>query len=97
VGDLVSRAFKFTLCKGVLHNDLKGDNILLEGKENYYNLVLIHFGKSTFIGETPEPKIFMCTKEQREYIKKCSYVAPDFTRFLKGHLQHSQIHTPLPK
>ena len=77
VVDLVGRALQFIHSKGVLHNDLKGDNILLERRENYYNPVVIDFGKSTFIGETHERKRVMSTKEQKEYMEKYPHVAPE--------------------
>ena len=77
VVDLVGRALQFIHAKGVLHNDLKGDNILLERRKNYYNPVIIDFGKSTFIGVTHEQKRLMSTKEQKEYMKKYPHVAPE--------------------
>ena len=77
VVDLVGRALQFIHSKGVLHNDLKGDNVLLERREKHYNPVVIDFGKSTFIGETPERKMCMSTQEQKEYIKKYPHVAPE--------------------
>lgn len=77
VVDLVGRALQFIHSKGVLHNDLKGDNILLERRENYYNPVVIDFGKSTFIGETHERKRLMSTKERNEYMQKYPHVAPE--------------------
>ena len=43
--DLVNRALQFIHSKGVLHNDLKGDNILLKRRQNYYNQVVIDFRK----------------------------------------------------
>ena len=49
VVDLVGRALEFIHSKGVLHNDLKGDNMLLERREKHYNPIVIDFGKSTFI------------------------------------------------
>ena len=89
VVDLVGRVLQFIHSKGVLHNDLKGDNILLERREKHYNPVVIDFGKSTFIGETPERKMCMSNKEQKEYIKKISARG---TRdcFWEVILQHSQ-------
>ena len=77
VVDLVGRALQFIHSKGVLHNDLKGDNILLERREKHYDPVVIDFGKSTFIDETPERKMCMSTKEQKEYIKKYPHLAPE--------------------
>ncbi|XP_068742127.1 serine/threonine-protein kinase D-like [Montipora capricornis] len=69
VVDLVGRALQFIHSKGVLHNDLKGDNILLERRKKHYNPVVIDFGKSTFIDETPKRKMCMSTKEQKEYTR----------------------------
>ena len=77
VVDLVGRVLQFIHSKGVLHNDLKGDNILLERREKHYNPVVIDFGKSMFIDERPERKMCMSTKEQKEYIKKYPHVAPE--------------------
>ena len=77
VVDLVGRALQFNHSKGVLHNDLKGDNVLLERREKHYNPVVIDFAKSTFIDETPERKMCMSTKEQKECIKKYPHAAPE--------------------
>ena len=77
VVDLVGSALIYIHSKGVLHNDLKGDNVLLETRESCYNPVVIDFGKSTLIGGPHEKRRHMSTKEQREYALKYPHVAPE--------------------
>jgi len=44
VVDFVGSTLIFIHSKGVLQNELKGDNIWLERRESYYNSVVIDFG-----------------------------------------------------
>ena len=61
--------------KGFLHNDLKGDNVLLSNYDNAIHPVIIDFGKCRSI---TNPKRYSLTaKEQRKYKKYHRHIAPE--------------------
>ncbi|KAJ7380875.1 hypothetical protein OS493_004458 [Desmophyllum pertusum] len=75
--DLVGCALQFVHSKGFLHNDLKGDNVLLERRDSHFNPVIIDFRKSTRIGEARNQRRFRSTEKQRKYRQKYPHVAPE--------------------
>lgn len=57
--------------KGYLHNDLKGDNIVITKRDEQYNPVIIDFGKD-------EAKLYsLSNSKQVEYKKYHKHIAPE--------------------
>ena len=59
---------------GILHNDLKGNNVVMEQREQEWNPVIIDFGKARFISD---PKPVMSLHQQEEYRKRYPHIAPE--------------------
>ena len=62
---------------GVLHNDLKSNNIVLEKREQLWNPVIIDFGKARFI---TKPKPFMSASAQERYKKNYPHIASEIVQ-----------------
>ena len=64
---------------GILHNDLKCNNILLTNpvmkSEHDINIIIIDFGKATYMQD--HNKLRLTEIEQAEYIRKCPHIAPE--------------------
>lgn len=60
--------------RGVLHNDLKANNIVLEKRKDQWNPVVIDFGKARFITD-PKPLMTLSESSQELYKKKYPYIA----------------------
>ena len=62
---------------GVLHNDLKANNIVLEKRDNgSINPVIINFGKARFVSDA-KPPMSMTISEREEYHKRYPHIAPE--------------------
>ena len=68
-------ALDFVHRKGFLHNDLKGDNILLFKENEAIRPVIIDFGKC--LGLTNPKRYNLTDKEQRKYKKHHRHIAPE--------------------
>ena len=62
--------------RGVLHNDLKANNIVLEKRETEWNPIIIDFGKARFMSD-PKPPMSLRENEQNEYRTKYPHIAPE--------------------
>lgn len=63
---------------GVLHNDIKTDNILLSNSstsDSKYQAVLVDFGKATYLTEAK--RLTLSDHEQIEYTRKYTHLAPE--------------------
>ena len=61
-----------------LHNDLKGDNVIISGNKNNFYPVIIDFGKST---ETSKGKFYkLSVRDQDNYRKYHKHIAPEVVR-----------------
>ena len=64
---------------GVLHNDIKSNNILLEKREQHWNPVVIDVGKARFISN-PKPLISLSAYAQEKYRKRYPHIATEIVR-----------------
>ena len=70
---------------GVLHNDLKSNNIVLEKREQLWNPVIIDFGKARFITK-PKPFMSLSASAQDKYKILYPHIA---TEIVQGTGQQS--------
>lgn len=64
--------------KEYLHNDLKGDNVIMNEIHNSLHPVIIDFGKSTTISQG---KIYKLSSRDQEKYRKChKHIAPEVVR-----------------
>ena len=69
---------------GILHNDIKTDNIVLNGSPSQIRCVLIDFGKTCFISQG---KTYRFSELSKQYYKKHHLqIAPDLRN---GHCHQS--------
>ncbi|XP_068690592.1 misshapen-like kinase 1 [Montipora foliosa] len=62
---------------GILHNDLKANNIVLEERENgSVNPVIIDFGKASFASDA-KPAVAIPISKREEYQKRYPHIAPE--------------------
>lgn len=61
---------------GILHNDLKANNLVLEKLEKEWNPVIIDFGKARFALD-PKPAMSLPASEQEEYRKRYPHIASE--------------------
>ena len=61
--------------RGILHNDLKANNVVLE-KRKEYNPVIIDFGKSRFTSD-PKQVMSLSVSSQAAYRKRYPHIAPE--------------------
>ena len=61
--------------RGISHNDLKSNNVVLEKQKDYYNPVIIDFGKSWFIGDSKQV-MSLSASGQTAYWKRCRHITP---------------------
>ena len=61
---------------GILHNDLKSNNVIMEQREGEWNPVIIDFGKARFVSD-PKPAMSLTASQQQEYRKRYPHVAPE--------------------
>ena len=59
INDITYKIFKSTRklhSTGVIHNDLKPDNLMVELGRNYCSVKIIDLGLATYVGESPYPR-----------------------------------------
>lgn len=61
---------------GILHNDLKANNVVLEKQKEEWNPVIIYFGKAQMISDH-KPSISLSKNKQREYQMKYPHITPE--------------------
>ena len=61
---------------GILHNDLKSNNVVMEQRKQEWNPVIIDFGKARFCSD-PKPVMSLLTVTQDKYRKRYPYIAPE--------------------
>lgn len=62
--------------RGILHNDLKPNNIVLEKRHDKWNPVIIDFGKACFVSQ-PKPVMSLHENKQEKYRKRYPHIAPE--------------------
>ena len=62
--------------RGILHNDLKANNVVLEKRSEAWNPVIIDFGKARFIAN-PKPNMSLSVSSQDAYRKRYPHIAPE--------------------
>lgn len=80
-------AMNYLHSKSILHNDVKCNNILIEGKTGEARSILIDLGKGCF---TVHAKAYYIKSDvmKKEHIKKYPHIAPDL---INGHCKQSQM------
>lgn len=61
---------------GILHNDLKSNNVVMEQREQKWNPVIIDFGKARFFSD-PKPVMSLPEVKQEKYRKQYPNIAPE--------------------
>ena len=61
---------------GVLHNDLKSNNVVMEKRGEQWNPVVIDFGKARLIAN-PKPPMSLSPSAQEEYRRSYPHIAPE--------------------
>ena len=61
---------------GVIHNDIKSNNIVLEKRREEWNPVIIDFGKARLI-TNPKPVMELSISAQEEYRRSYPHIAPE--------------------
>ena len=61
---------------GILNNDLKGNKVVMEQREQEWNPVITDFGKARFISD-PKPVMSLRQVQQEEYRKQYLHIAPE--------------------
>ena len=71
-------ALLFIHSKDYLHNDLKGDNVIISDANNSLHPVIIDFGKSTTLAKG---KVYQLSlRDQEKYRKHHKHIAPEVVR-----------------
>lgn len=86
----VAEALRHVHNTGFLHNDLKGNNVVLDNREGNYNPVLIDFGKSLPMNGLKGPKD-LSTEQQAKYMKEFPHIAPEIVTGKQGQSIASDI------
>ena len=73
----VGDALIFVHSHGVIHNDLKPNNVVLEKRGEDFNPVIIDFGKILWIEEAKKRSRCLPEEEQQKHLKKYGYTAPE--------------------
>ena len=68
-------AVKYIHDKGILHNDIKSDNILIDDRSSVSQSILIDFGKGCFVADGKRYKL--SSAERRRYAVEHPQVTPD--------------------
>lgn len=81
----MASAVQYIHLKEILHNDIKGDNIVLDNRQSGVCSVLIDFGKGCFVSDAKFYKL--STEEKRLYSHEHPQVAPEVR---DGHYKQSE-------
>ena len=84
-------ALDFVHKKGFLHNDLKGDNILLFKENEAIYPVIIDFGKCRPL--TNPKRYYLMDKERRKYKKPHRHIAPELVEGTHSQSCESNIYS----
>ena len=68
-------ALKYIHLKGILHNDIKCDNVAIESIPTGYKSILLDFGKSCFTSNAKQ--YTLSAKDKLKYIERHPHIAPD--------------------
>ena len=74
---LIGDALQLVHSQGIIHNDLKANNVVLEKREDGFNHVIIDFGKSVKILAAESHKRTLPSQERGKYLSKYRHVAPE--------------------
>ncbi|KAL9951843.1 hypothetical protein ACROYT_G044578 [Oculina patagonica] len=77
---------------GILHNDLKCNNVVLEYRDQQWNPVIIDFGKARFISD-PKPVLLMKAEKQEGYRQKFPHIAPEIVNGSDRQSIYSDIYS----
>ena len=77
---------------GFLHNDIKGNNVVLDNRDGSYNPVLIDFGKSLPMTGFKGPKVLTKDKQEK-YIRDYPHIAPEIVKGEQGQSVASDIYS----
>lgn len=83
-------ALHFIHSKEYLHNDLKGDNVIIYEAHNSLHPVIIDFGKSTTLAKGKVYKLSI--KDQEKYRKVYKHIAPEVVRGTHPQSQASDVY-----
>ena len=78
-------ALKYIHQRDILHNDIKSDNIVIDGRSSVPQSILIDFGKGCFVSDAKTYTLSL--KERRRYAIDHPQVAPDLR---DGHCRQSE-------
>lgn len=76
--------------KELLHNDIKGDNVLLTAQISGLHPILIDFGKCRKVSNAK--KYTLTSQEQRRYFKCHSHIAPELKVHTASHMHLTYTH-----
>ena len=68
---------------GFLHNDIKGNNLLLDIVDGAFNPVIIDFGKSLPMGSAKGPKV-MSQEKQKKCVEDFPHMTPEIVAGKSG-------------
>lgn len=77
---------------GILHNDLKSNNVVLEYRDQQWNPVIIDFGKARYITD-PKPLLSMKAEKQKDYRQKFPHIAPEIVNGTNRQTIYSDIYS----
>ena len=77
---------------GFLHNDIKGNNVVLDNKNGTYNPVVIDFGKSLPMTGLKGPKVLR-KDQQEKYMRDYPHIAPEIVKGNQGQSVASDIYS----
>lgn len=85
-----AHALSFIHSKGYLHNDLKGDNMIISEVDKMLHPIIIDFGKSTT--QTKGKVYQLSERDQEKYRKYHKHIAPEVVRGTHPQSQASDIY-----
>ena len=77
---------------GILRNDLKCNNVVLEYRDQQWNPVSIDFGKARYISD-PKPVLSMNAEKQKDYRQKFPHIAPEIVDSSNRQSIYSDIYS----